>query len=230
MAVIPSRCIARADCFALDLLAAGGRLIGSPRRHRCPTLVGGLRGGVSFGVRSRCSGTGAMGLGLPFLGPEGYERGTYTLARRRANLEKARFAWRAGRGRAYPKRGDFSGPRLHREEGDGFIIGRRPGEIKWRLRRRVAGPPTAVAVGTHGPCGQSANVRVVGSGNQAGDQAFPRGVQLRSGMPARALASLAITNSRSARRLSQWTTSGPTASRAASAVTRRSARRHTVRA
>jgi len=25
MAVIPSRCIARADCFALDLLAAGGR-------------------------------------------------------------------------------------------------------------------------------------------------------------------------------------------------------------
>jgi len=38
MAVNASRCIARADCIALDLLAAGGRRFGSPRltaaRHR----------------------------------------------------------------------------------------------------------------------------------------------------------------------------------------------------
>jgi len=37
MAVCIYGFIARAECGALDLLAAGGRRFGSPRRHRCPT-------------------------------------------------------------------------------------------------------------------------------------------------------------------------------------------------
>jgi len=37
MAVCEHGFIARADFGALDLLAAGGRRFGSPRRHRCPT-------------------------------------------------------------------------------------------------------------------------------------------------------------------------------------------------
>src|SRR5438046_363749 len=37
MAVCVYGFIARADFGALDLLAAGGRRFGSPRRHRCPT-------------------------------------------------------------------------------------------------------------------------------------------------------------------------------------------------
>jgi len=73
------------------------------------------------------------GLGLPFLGPEGYGPGTYTLSRRRANsicinLRGSRIEPYAGeqhRGAAAADRGSTT------RKVTGMIIGSRPQEIKW---------------------------------------------------------------------------------------------------
>src|SRR5262252_619165 len=109
MAVFLSRCIALAEQNALACwLPVGGDVarpgVTAARLPRC-----GLRCGIVRRPGPLRPAPGAMGLGLPFPDARSSGRGTYTLARRRANEEEdlARFAWRTGRGGACSARGDF---------------------------------------------------------------------------------------------------------------------------
>src|SRR5262249_17414978 len=89
MAVNDSRCIARGLLRARPAGCRWAALWLAPASPR-PDSKSRARGVDSFGVQVRCrAAPGAMGLDLPFLGPTGYGRGTYTLARRRAKSKGA---------------------------------------------------------------------------------------------------------------------------------------------
>jgi len=100
MAVIASRCIARADCVSARPAGCRWAARWLAPAHRCPSCRRGHRGVESFGVQARCrAAPGAMGLDLPFLGPSAYGREP-TRSHAVAPNRMARFARRGGRGGA----------------------------------------------------------------------------------------------------------------------------------
>lgn len=126
------------------LLAAGGRRCRSPRRHRCPTPK--VRVAVRNLSATRSAAASAWRHGprpsVPWR-PKLRARNLHarTPSRQYRTAGAVRVTNRT-RGSMFSAR-RLLGPRLHREEGDGFIIGTPRPEIKWGFRRSDPGGLTA---------------------------------------------------------------------------------------
>jgi len=109
MAVFLTRCIARADWIALDLLAAGGRRYPLAPASPLPDIgMRATRWGFVWRPGPLRTAPGTMGLGLPFPGPEAPGKEP-TRSHAVAPIRKeARFACRTGRRGATSRRGDCS--------------------------------------------------------------------------------------------------------------------------